>query len=254
LAGGLIDRLRNRQYPAIVLYLFLIAGAFLVGVVIFDLVIMPGIVGRGSVAIAPAIEGMSLKQAQEVCRKERLEVAVAGNRSSDEIPEGYVISQDPGQGKGLKRGRTIKVVLSSGRRMEIVPSFVGKTIREAEVLVESSGLARGRTVRVLVPGEGQPSVLATSPAAGAKVPRGAPVDILVAIPGEPKSYLMPDLVGRDYPFVKDRLEKLGFNVVHAASRKRGEGRFPNAILSQTPPAGAKIKEGDTIELVVSALE
>jgi beta-lactam-binding protein with PASTA domain len=252
--GGLIDRVRRRQYPAIVLYLFLIAAAFLAGVIIFDLVIMPSIVGRGRVSVAPAVEGMSLKQAQEVCRKERLEVAVTGSRSSDEIPEGYVISQDPEQGKGLKRGRTIKVVLSSGRKMEIVPSFMGKTLREAEVLVESSGLSKGRTVRIFAPGEGQPSVLATSPAAGAKVPRGASVDILVAIPGEPKSYLMPDLVGRDYPFVKDKLERLGFNVVHAASRKRGEGKFPNAILSQTPLAGAKIKEGDTIELVVSALE
>ncbi len=187
MAGGLIDRLGKRQYPAIVLYLLMIGGAFLVGVVIFDLVIMPGIVGRGNVAVAPAIEGMSLKQAQEVCRKERLEVAVAGYRSSDETPEGYVISQDPAQGQGLKQGRTIKVALSSGPRMEIVPSFAGKTIREAEVLAGSSGLSKGRTVRIFAPGEGQPSVLATSPAAGTKVPRGAPVDILVAMHGEPKA-------------------------------------------------------------------
>jgi beta-lactam-binding protein with PASTA domain len=254
LAGGLIDRLRKRQYPAIVLYLILIAGAFLAGVILFDLVIMPGIVGRGNVTVAPAIEGMSLKQAQEICLKDRLEVAVAGSRSSDEIPEGYIISQNPRQGQALKQGRAIKVIVSSGRRMEIVPSFLGKTLREAEVLVESSGLGKGRTVRIFAPGEGQPSVLATSPSAGTKVPRGAPVDILVAMPGEPKAYLMPDLVGRDYPFIKDRLERLGFNVVHAASRKHGEGKFPNAILSQSPPAGAKIKEGDTIELVVSALE
>ncbi len=254
MAGGSIDKPKKRQYPAIVLYLLLIAAAFIAGVIIFDLVIMPSIVGRSNVSVAPAIEGMSLKQAEEVCRKERLEIAVAGYRSSDEIPEGYVISQDPRQGQGLKQGRTIKVAVSSGRRMEIVPSFLGKTLREAEVLVESSGLAKGRIVRIFSPGGGQPSVLATSPSTGTKVPRGAPVDILVAIHGEPKSYLMPDLVGRDFPFVRGRLERLGFNVVHAVSRRRGEGRFPNAILSQTPPAGAKIKEGDTIELVVSALE
>ncbi len=254
MAGGPIDRIRNRQYPAVLLYLLLIVAAFFAGVVIFDLIIMPRVVGRGDVESAPAIEGISLKQAEEVCRKERLEISVSGYRSSDEVPEGYVIAQEPRQGQRVKRGRAIKVAVSSGRRMEIVPGFAGKTLREAEVLVSSAGLAKGRVVRVFAPGEGQPTVLATSPAAGSKIPRGASVDILLAMHEEPKAYVMPDLVGRDFPFVKDRLERLGFNVVHAASRRRGEGRFPNAILSQAPPAGAKIREGDTIELVVSSLE
>lgn len=244
---------KSRQYPAIVLYLAMIAGAFIVGVIVFDFVIMPGIVGKRDTVIVPFIEGMSLKQAADVCRGERLEFAVAGHRNSDELPAGYVLMQDPRQGEGMKRGRTVKVVLSSGRRMEIVPSFEGKTLRETEVLIESSGLAKGRIVRIYAPGEGLPSVLATSPSTGTKVPRGSTVDILVAMHGEPKAYLMPNLVGRDFPFVKDRLEKLGFNVVHSDSR-RSAGKFPSAIISQAPAAGSKIKEGDTIELVVSTLE
>jgi beta-lactam-binding protein with PASTA domain len=231
----------------------MIAIAFLVGIILFNYVVMPGLVGKRDTVLAPAIEGMSLKQAQEVCGKDRLELSVVGHRNSDEIPEGYITVQDPRKGQALKRGRTISVVVSSGRRMEIVPSFAGRTLREAEVLVESSGLSRGRTVRMFTPGEGQPSVLAMSPSTGSRIPRGAPVDILVAMRGEPKSYLMPNLVGRDFPFVKDRLEKLGFKVVRVVSRHE-EKRFPNTILSQVPAAGAKIKEGDTIELAVSTLE
>ena len=253
MGNGPIDRLKSRQYPAIVLYLLLMAGAFLVGIIIFNYLILPSLAGKRDTVIVPGIEGMSMKQAAEVCRKERLEFAVAAHRNSDEIPEGYVLTQDPRQGETLKRGRTIKVVLSAGRPMEIVPSFAAKTLRETEVLIESSGLTKGRTVRMYVPGEGQQALLATSPSTGTRVPRGSAIDILVAMRGEPKVYLMPDLVGRDFPFVKDKLEKLGFNVAHVAA-KRGEGKFPNAILSQTPAAGARIKEGDTIELVVSTLE
>jgi len=121
--------------------------------------------------------------------------------------------------------------------------------------VSGAAAVRGGVVALLdMPNNPVPPNTPERRAAKQRLARRAPVDILVAIPGEPKSYLMPDLVGRDFPFVKDRLERLGFNVVHAVSRKRGEGKFPNAILSQAPPAGAKIKEGDTIELVVSALE
>jgi serine/threonine-protein kinase len=253
LGAGPIDRLRNRQYPAVVLYLLLIAGAFLGGVIIFNYLIMPALVGSRDTIPVPALEGMSMRQAADVCRKERLEISVSGHRSSDEFPDGYILSQDPQQGRGIKRGRAIKVVVSTGREMEIVPSFAGKTLREAEVLVGSSGLSKGRTIRLFTPGEGQPAVLATSPSAGEKVPRGEPVDILVAMHGEPRAYVMPNLVGRDFPFVKDRLEKRGFTVVRVVSR-REEGRFPNTILSQTPVAGTRIKEGDTIELVVSTVE
>ena len=250
---GPLDSLKNRKYPAILFYLLMIVVAFLVGIIVFNYIIMPSLVGKRDTAIVPAIEGMSLKQALEVCGKDRLELSVMGHRNSDEIPEGYIMAQDPRRGQVLKRGRRIGVIVSSGRRMEIVPSFAGKTLRETEVLVESSGLARGRTVRLFTPGEGQPSVLATSPSTGSRVPRGTPVDILVAMRGEPRAFLMPNLVGRDFPFVKDKLEKLGFKVIRVPSKHEEKG-FPNTILSQLPAAGAKIKEGDTIELAVSTLE
>jgi beta-lactam-binding protein with PASTA domain len=74
LGEGFIAKLKRREYPAIVLYLFLIVGAFIVGIALFDLVIMPSLVGKGDVVIVPAIEGMSMKQAEEVCRKEHLSV------------------------------------------------------------------------------------------------------------------------------------------------------------------------------------
>jgi beta-lactam-binding protein with PASTA domain len=253
LGEGFIAKLKRREYPAIVLYLFLIVGAFIVGIALFDLVIMPSLVGKGDVVIVPAIEGMSMKQAEEVCRKEHLSVAIAGRRNSDEVPDGYVIAQNPRQGEGFKAGRTIKVIVSSGRRMEIVPEVSGKTLREAELLIASAELSKGRIVRIYANGTGQPSVITTSPAAGSSIPRGTTVDILLAMHGEPKDYLMPNLAGRDFPFVKERLEKLGFTVVRVIS-KNGEGKFPNTILSQSPAAGAKIKEGDAIELVVSTLE
>ncbi len=241
----------KRQYPGVVKYLLLIAGAFVAGVLIFDLVIMPAITGKRDVAVVPALEGMSLMHAEAVCRRQHLELVVAGRRNSDEVPLDYVISQTPRAGASLKQGRTVKVVASDGERMETVPELSGKSIREAELSLESAALARGRIVRVYAPGTGQPAVAASSPAAGTRVPRGCTVDILVAMRGEPRSYLMPNLVGRDFPFAKVRLEGLGFSVAHRVTR-RSEGAFPNAIVEQSPRAGTRIQEGETIELVVSA--
>jgi beta-lactam-binding protein with PASTA domain len=249
-----VDRLRRRDYPPLLVYTMIIVGAFVAGVVIFNFIIMPILVKRSDVCIVPALQGMSMKQAEQVCGRDKLRVALAGTRNSEEVPEGYILQQSPRQGESLKEGRTIKVITSTGPKTEAVPDLSGKTVREAELQLEGIGLARGRIVRVYSDAPGPDnSVLTESPAAGSRLPRGTAVDLLIGLRGEPKIFVMPNLVGRDLPFVRDKLERMGFNVVRVVAR-RGGSRFPNTIISQKPEPGSQIKEGDTIELVVSTVE
>jgi beta-lactam-binding protein with PASTA domain len=246
-------RIRGREYHPVFIYAVLILGAFLFGVLIFNLFIMPGLIGRGDVVIVPDVTGMSVKMAEEKCQERGLKLLVIGNRHSTEIPEDYVIEQDPGPQGGLKSGRAIRVTVSAGHKMEVVPELRNRSLRQAELLLGSSGLRRGRVVRIFSPEEGQNTVLSTNPPAGARIPRDSRVDILLAMRGEPRTFVMPDIVGMDLPFVKDRLEKLGFQVTRVVSRRTVD-KFPNTILAQNPKAGSFIKEGGTIELVVSTVE
>jgi serine/threonine-protein kinase len=243
----------KRKYNPVLFYIFLVLGAFLIGVIIFNTLILPRLVGRRDVVIVPELKAMSVMLAEKKCRDSGLELVVIGHRNSTEIPEGYIIEQDPGPKDGLKEGRAIRVIVSSGPRMETIPELVNKSLRQAELLLESSKLRRGRVVRIFSHEEGQNSVLSTSPPTGTSVPCNSSVDILLTVRGEPRKFLMPDLVGMDLPFVKDRLGRLGFHVTRVVNR-RVEGKFPNTILSQNPRAGFSIKEGGTIELVVSTVE
>lgn len=243
----------NRDVHPVLIYAVIIVAAFLGGVFIFNSVILPGLVGRGDVVIVPDLEGLSLGLAEERCGEAGLSVMVVGNRYSDDVPEGYVIQQDPSPDEGLKGGRTIRVVVSSGCKMEVVPDLVNRSLRQAELLLESARLRRGRVARIFDHEEGENLVVSTSPAPGSEVPRSSAVDILLAMKGEPREYLMPDLVGMDLPFVKDRLERMGFQVSRVVTRREGD-KFPNTILSHDPPAGSMIKEGGAIELVVSTVD
>ncbi len=243
----------RRKIHPFAFYAVLVIGAFFVGVLIFNSIILPGLVGRRDIAIVPDLGGLSRKQAEDRCSDAGLNLIVIGNRYSDDVPEGYIIEQDPTPDERLKGGRAIRVVLSSGHRMETVPDLIDKSLRQAELLIESAGLRKGRVVRVFDHESGQNLIISTSPAPGTEVPRSSPVDILLAVRGEPREYLMPDLVGMDLPFVKARLERMGFQVSRVVSR-RDETRFPNTILSHDPPAGSLIKEGGAIELVISTVE
>jgi serine/threonine-protein kinase len=242
----------GRIHP-FVFYAVLVAAAFFVGVLIFNSIILPGLVGRRDIAIVPDLGGLSRKIAEDRCVEAGLNLIVVGNRYSDDVPEGYIIEQDPTPDERLKGGRAIRVILSSGHRMEVVPDLIDRSLRQAELLIESAGLRKGRVVRVFDHERGQNLVISTSPAPGTEVPRSSPVDILLAMRGEPREYLMPDLVGMDLPFVKARLERMGLQISRVVSR-RDETRFPNTILSHDPPAGSLIKEGGAIELVISTVE
>lgn len=137
--------------------------------------------------------------------------------------------------------------------MEYIPQLGGRSLRQAELLITDAGLRVGRVVRVFSTDKGENAVIASSPHAGTCVPHASSVDILLSVRGEPRTLLMPDLLGMDLPFVKERLERLGISIVRVVNRRVSD-KFPNTILDQNPKAGSPIKEGESIELVVSTVE
>ena len=228
-------------------------GAFVVGIVVFQQIVVPRLVGRADVTIVPDVRGMDIDEAGKRCAESGLVCRVSSNRPSDEVPEGVVIEQHPGADEQLKSGRTILVVLSSGQRMETVPDLRNMTMRQVELTLESTELLKGRVVRIFSREPGENMVAATSPPPGSAVPHGSSVDLLFVMRGEPARLWMPDLAGKDLTFVRDRLARLGFEVTRIVTR-RDAGRFPGTILDQTPPAGSLIRQGGTIELVVSSVD
>jgi beta-lactam-binding protein with PASTA domain len=105
--------------------------------------------------------------------------------------------------------------------------------------------------KVLHAGEAREHVVATRPPVGDEVREGEAVDVVVSAPGAARAYLMPDLTAGDLFFVRERLERLGFRVASVRYETR-EGVYPNTIVDQRPRAGARIREGESIELVASS--
>ncbi|MDD3642773.1 MAG: PASTA domain-containing protein [Candidatus Krumholzibacteria bacterium] len=244
---------RGRVIHPLALYGLIAVGAFAVGMAIFQFIVLPIITGRGDIVIVPDMKGMPVAAAEEACSRRGLKIAIVGERSSDEVPAGCVLEQDPASGEGLKGRRTVRVIASSGERMEAVPDLIGGSLREADLAIEGAGLRRGRISRIFTHDGGQNRVAALSPPPGTAVANGSPVDLLLCMTGEPRVFLMPDLRGTDAQFVRERLERGGFHVTRVVPR-RDDSRFPGTIISQTPPPGYSIKEGGTIELVVSTVD
>jgi serine/threonine-protein kinase len=234
-------------------YIFIVVGAFISGILIFNYVIMPGLIGRGDVVLVPDLRGVEAETARAKCINSGYSMKVMREEHSADIPEGYVISQVPEPGEGLKERRTIRVVVSAGRKMAVVPDLRGQSLRQAYLTLEGAGLRRGSISRIFSHLRGDNTVHGSSPSAGSEVPAGSRIDLLFRIKEAPRVFRMPEMVGMDFQFARERLEELGFTVGRVVNRKLDTG-FPNKILSQSPPPGSAIKEGGTVEFTVSTVE
>jgi serine/threonine-protein kinase len=145
----------------------------------------------------------------------------------------------------------VVLVTSLGPRTEHVPDVTKQTLRQARGVIEHAGLVVGRISRVKRAGEERDAVIATNPPAGEELREGEVVDLVVAVAGGGPTFLMPDLTKQDLFFVRERLARLGFRVASVRYEAQ-EGVFPNTIVGQRPLPGARIREGESVELVASS--
>lgn len=207
---------------------------------------------RSGATRTPALSGLSIDDARALLADQGLQIRVEEEgRFDTEIPVEHVVQQNPGEGALVKRGSTVSVIPSLGPQRLSVPDLSGQSVQSAQVLLAAAGLGLGRTVEVFSEGATPGSVVAQQPKAGGAVAPGATVDLLVARKGSALTYVMPDLVYRDYDEVRRFFEGRGFRI-GSVKFERYEGIRPGIILRQFPVAGHPLGRGDTISLVVAA--
>ncbi len=233
-----------------VLRLTAAAALFAAGVLVFNYVVMPLVIHRRATVIVPDVRGLSRAQAERELDRASLVVRVVREVHDAEVPHGFVVSQSPRPNETVREGRTVDVVVSLGARTVAVPDVRGMSLRQARMALERAGLGPGRIARVTVPGDPGERVVAFRPGAGDTLVEGSRVDLVVAVGGVRRTRMMPDLRGRDLLFVRDKLRALGFRIASVRYERR-EGVFPNTIVDQDPAPGARIHEGDSIELVAA---
>ena len=87
----------------------------------------------------PDLSGLSFEQADSALKKADLVLKKAGEDFSP-LTAGKVYSQMPEPGSKIKKGRTIRVWVSKGRKQVVVPNFSGMDLFNAKVLAERQGL------------------------------------------------------------------------------------------------------------------
>ncbi len=231
----------------------LLGGAillFCVGLAGFNFLVMPRLIHHNTIVSVPDLRGKSLDVARGEAGRAGLQVVEERQAPSPTVPQGKIVDQTPRPNSAIRRGRRILVVTSAGPAAGVVPELTGLSRRQAEMTLVRESFRTGRLLHVRRNEVSVPTVAFQYPPAGTSVRKGSAVDLVIAEPGQPPVYRMPDLRGLPLYRARAAVEAAGC-VTASVNYQRGRGVPNGTVLDQTPPPGGPILRGANVELVVS---
>lgn len=224
------------------------ALAVVVGVLIFDRVLMPRFVEQGAEVEIPRVHGIAVSDAKTILEQAGLEPVVADGRFSQIADNGTILESSPGPGLLVKLGRKVFLTPSLGTESRTVPELQSLSLRLASRRLQVAGLDVG-SVDYTATDEVPPGVvLASIPPSGSPVRGAGEVSLLMSRARRAVPFWMPSLVGRTGIETAAWLEACGFEVDLTESSYPGA---PGEVLRHEPRAGEPIYSGDRVELVIA---
>lgn len=196
----------------------------------------------------PNFVGMNIEKARQEAEKLGLDLKERPQENK-EVPADEIINQNPLEGRKVKPGFSIEVVVSTGSTPIPVPDLVYKMETEVAYILENSGLKVGSP-------EQRHSefpngvVIDQNPRAGSPVSEGTVVDYVVSLGPETETFPMPNLVGVNIETAKSTLNQLKLQEGSIKEDYNDEYK-EGIVMDQNIAAGTQVSEETTINLVVS---
>ena len=196
----------------------------------------------------PDVTGKTYEEAQKELNKYDLGIHKS-TAPSDTVAKGKIISQDPADGKKVKKHTTVNVVISSGEEAKTttIPNVVGMSEADAEKALQDKNLVVKKGDPVYSDDVEQGEVVSVSPSEGAEVKEGTTVTLVISKGNQPAT--VPKLTGKSQSDAEAALSQAGLsgNATEDYSDTVEEG----VIISQDTDAGKEVSKGTTIGYVVS---
>lgn len=219
---------------------------------LFGILYVSGIIGGGGKEVTvPDVKGMSYSEAKEVLEAKGLKIEKADEPiASQKIEKGKIVSQTPSKNSKVKKGRTIRVILSAGNTELKVPDLKGLSYKEAKTLLSEMGLQISKGDEVDSDSVAEGLIASQYPSAKTKADKG---DIItVNISKGKKDAVIPKLVGTTFTSESDvsaTLSKYGYKLGKVSYEESYE--TPGTIIKQSPDAGTTAEKNTTVDIVIS---
>lgn len=205
---------------------------------------------RGEEVIAPDLTGRTVTEALEVLKDRDLLIELERAEPSDALDAGMILRQRPRAASRVKARSPVRVVVSSGPRMTVLPSeLLGLSQAEAGIELRKMGLNIGNVSYLEAEGREPDTVLAFDPPAGTGLLPGATVNLLVAADSSGTARPMPNLYGLTPEEAVAEAGRYGLEI-SISNTGRNPGASPGTVESQNVAAGTPVRPNQKIRVVV----
>ena len=193
---------------------------------------------------------MSKEEAQKTVEDLKLVFEVSSEEYNKDVPEGYVISQDPTYiaDYHVKEGSSVKVVISKGQEKTTVPNVEGEEKNEAIKMIEDAKL-KAEVVEETSKTVKEGYVISQEVEADSEAYAGDTIKIHVSTGTGIKQVNVISVIGQDEATAKTNLSNLGLKV--NVSYEQDNSKDNGVVLKQSIDSGKTVDEGTTITITVN---
>jgi serine/threonine-protein kinase len=227
------------------------------GLIVLAIVLVLGLVAGGAgwwfssgrYSKVPVLAGETRVQAAASIHNAGYKLGTVGTAHNHDVPAGQVISTSPRTGSRLQRGKTINLVLSSGKDMVDVPRLAkGTSKANVAAALSSAGLNIKYADAKFNDTVQSDGLLSMSPAAGKSVERGY-TTVTVTLSKGPDWVSIPEVGdGATYNDVSAELTKVGLKPVQ--QQQYSDTVPAGHVIAPLAPADRQVRGGN-VTVVVS---
>ena len=231
-------------------------GIILLIAIIYFFIYLPNATNHGESVTVPDLTGIKVEELEAYLKEHELRFSVNDSSYSEEHPPLAVIRQFPKPGAKVKLNRIIYVSLNRVTPPTLpVPDLVDRSLINAEVVLKSNELKRGRIIYeasqfqnlvLEIRMNGQPVL------AGTRIPKGSTIDLVVGDGNGPADFTIGSLIGDTYERALFKLR--GWNL-HLGSIEIPEGVDTTGIepivFKQFPLPGDSVRVGDPVDIWIA---
>ena len=198
--------------------------------------------------IIPDVVGKRGAEATQVLNNVGLSLGRASEIPTDSAPEGTIISQKPEAGGTLKPGQPVNFIVAAPPEQSKNPNVVGVSLDSAARTLAQARL-RALSLESYSETVAAGYVMSQLPSAGAELPPGATVGLIVSRGTYPAARSVPKLTGMEEVDAVALIESAGFSA--KVARCVDPSQTVGVVLEQVPAARTSAAYGTPVQVLIS---